>query len=319
MFIMKVRQFIVFLIVFILLLSNPGLSKREFNVGVSPSIVDLGDVESGTSQIVEFFIITPSEEALLVNLEPVRGKLDFFNRAAYKDFIYNSSEQDTTGWVKIFENPVELKSDNESFSTGAGIIRGSREISFVLDIPQNSDPGYHSLTIRPTPLVSPEEMGTVGTMIVAITTVNIVFNVSGNAIREGVILDVRKGDYIGKNLEINTYFQNTGTTTISARVKQSIYDENSGLVGEFFSSSSYFNPSEIKPLKTYLPVSGLVLGDYETRTTVEYTTGSASKNSTVTISEIPPTAEDFVIFVPFWLIFLIIILVILIIVYRRIK
>jgi len=295
-----------------------GFSKRQYTVGVSPSIINLGSVEPGSSQVVNFYIITPSEEALLVKLEPVRGNLDFFVRGSYRDLIFNFSEEDVTPWVKIIKNPVELKPSNETLETLGGFIAGSREVSFILEIPENVDRGYHLVAVKPVPQTPPGEVGEVATRVVAITSINILFNIDGHALRNGVILDTESGDYIGKNLEIKTYFQNTGTTTVSARAMQKIYDQDGELIDEISSSKQYFAPSEIKPMKTYLPTSGLVLGEYNVYTLVDYTTGSIDKNSTIELYEyVPPPTEEKIIDI--WLIILIIMLILLVIAYRRMK
>jgi len=314
---MKLIYFLLFFVVFCIFFTDVSFAKREFTVGVSPAVVNLGEVEAGTTNLVNFFIITPSAETLLVDLQPARGTLDFFNKNLYKDLIFNSSEEDVTPWIKIISNPVELRPTNETLKTAAGLIRGSREIEFLLEIPKNSDPGHHVVSINPIPSTPPGEIGPVGTRVVAITSVSILFNVVGNALRKGVILDTEEGRYVGDRLEIKTYFQNIGTTTISAKAKQKIYDKNGKIINELDSSTDYFKPNEIRSLKTYLPITGLSLGEYDVYTTVDYTTDTVSKNSTISLYQppTPPTEEK--VFIPFWLIILVVILLIAIVIYRR--
>lgn len=315
---MKFKSFLLLFLVSLLFFSNIGLSKRDYSVGVSPGIINLGDLETDTAEVVTFFIITPSEESLLVELEPVRGSLDFFNRASYKDLIFNFSEEDVTMWVNLINNPVELKPSNETLQIGSGIIKGQREISFVLEIPKDADSGYHLLSVNPIPRTPPGVIGGVGTRVVAITAVNVLFNVVGDAIREGKILDVEKSEYKGDRLELKTYFQNTGTTTVSAKATQKIYDINDEFVIEIPSSREYFTPNEIRDLKTYLPTSNLALGEYKVYTLVDYTTGSVMLNSTINLT-IPPPPKPEEEFMPWLLIILVLVLIVLFVIYRRMK
>jgi len=93
---MKLIYFLLFFVVFCIFFTDVSFAKREFTVGVSPAVVNLGEVEAGTTNLVNFFIITPSAETLLVDLQPARGTLDFFNKNLYKDLIFNSSEEDVS-------------------------------------------------------------------------------------------------------------------------------------------------------------------------------------------------------------------------------
>ena len=71
---MKFGSLIV-IIIFFTILTSISLAQRSFTVGVSPGKVDLGKVEKGSTKLVNFYIITPSEETLLVKLEPERISL----------------------------------------------------------------------------------------------------------------------------------------------------------------------------------------------------------------------------------------------------
>jgi hypothetical protein len=313
-------KFYIFLLSFVLFTSFFVLSSyaddRLF-VGVSPSIVDLGELERGTTNVVKFYVVTVSENPLLVYLEPENGRLDFFNDH-YNDAIFNYSEESTEGWVKFLNNPVELKSQKETLKTSYESIKGWREVDFLLEIPKNAEPGYHLIKIKPKPLETSVTKDMVGANIIAITSVNVIFKVPGEAKREGIILDSTIGEYRQDNLEIDTHFQNTGTTTITAMVTQKIYDRDKNFVTEISSPKQPVKPKEIKILNNYLPLTGLALGDYQVFTTVSYTTDSVYKNSTISVSSealsVKPKAEEF----PSW-IFIIIIIIFAIVIYRWIK
>jgi len=176
------------------------------------------------------------------------------------------------------------------------------------------------VNIKPIPLTSSETIGRVGGRVIAITSIRVLLNVLGNALRRGVILDVEKGNYIGNRLEINTYFQNTGTTTISAGVIQRIYDKDGNFVNEIYSGREYVKPKEIKTFKTLWPITGLSLGNYNVYTIVDYISNKAEKSSVITLTAPPSTAlaakQEKEMVSPLFII--IIIFIVSIIIYKRI-
>jgi hypothetical protein len=282
-------------------------------VGVSPSIIDLGEIERGTTNLVKFYIVTISEDPILVSLEPENGRLDFFDNN-YVNSILNFSEEDTASWVKFLSNPVELKPQNETLSTNYESIKGWREVDFLLEVPRNAEAGYHLIKVKPTPIETSVTKEAVGANVIAITSINVIFKIPGDAKREGMILDSTPGKYGQNNLEINTYFQNTGTTTITAKAIQRVYDKDRNFITEISSPKLFVKPSEVKTLNSFLPLTNLSFGDYQVLTTVSYTTDSAYKNSTISISSeallVRPKEDSLS-----W-IFIIIIIIIAIMIYR---
>lgn len=312
---MKFSSLTIFFIIFFVIFSISSLSP---NVGVSPGRIDLGKVEKNSTKLVSFYIITSSEETLLVKIEPQKVNLD----AIENRIISNLSEEDITSWVKVINNPVELKPTNYSIKTAGGLISGQREINFLIEIPKNAEPGYHTVNVNPIPLESPGTLGPVGGIVVAITPIRVLLDIDGDVVRNGVILDVETGNYVGDRLEINTYFQNTGTVTISADGIQKIYDKDGNFIKELYLGKKYVKPKEIKVFRGLLPTKELSLEDYNVYTVIDYTTGKEEKDSVITIIA-PPTAlatkyEEGIV-IPLLIIIIVIIFVISIIVYRRIK
>jgi hypothetical protein len=311
---MKIYSLFLIFMIFSAFFVFNSLAETRLFVGVSPSIVDLGEVERGTTNLVKFFVVTTSEEPFLVHLQPENGRLEFFN-FSYKDFIFNYSEENTDKWVKFLSNPVELKPQNETLKTSYETIKGWREVDFLLEIPKNAESGYHLIKINPIPSSPSTNIGGVGAQLVALTSVNILFKVGGDAIREGIILDTLPGGYIPNNLDIDTYFQNIGTITITAKAIQKIYDKDGNFITQLSSPTSYVKPKEVRLFESSLPVTGLSFGDYNIFTSVSYTTGTSYKNSTISITpEIlveKPKEEEF----PIW-IFIFIIIIIAFIIYR---
>ena len=313
------KFYVVFIcfILFFSCFSFISLAEPRLFVGVSPSVIDVGEIERGSTTLVKFYIVTVSEEPLLVYLETENGKIDFFN-GHFSDLIFNYSEEDSSKWIKYLVNPVELKPQNETLNTGYETIKGWREVNLLLEIPKNAEPGYHLIIVKPNPRSASGTEGRVGTKLVAISSVSVFFKIPGDAKREGLILDSTSGDYSSNQININTYFQNIGTTTITARAIQKIYDKDNNFITQISSPKEAIKPKEIKILKTPFTLDGVSFGNYEIFTTVSYTTDSEYKNSSLSITpEIlaaKPKPEEF----PTW-IFIVLIIIIAIVIYRRIK
>ena len=258
-----------------------SFAQGESSVGVSPGTINLGEVEKGSTKLVDFYIITPSEETLLVELEPETVNLNANSISS------NLSEENILQWIRIINNPVELKPNTEVLETAGGTINSHRQVSFLIDIPENAEPGEHLVNIKPIPVTPVESIGTVGSRVVAITSVRIVFDVLGNAVRRGTILDVESGNYNRDSLELKTYFQNTGTVTISATGKQKVYNKDGSLIAEINLGKYYVKPREIKVFNGLLPTKGLDSGDYIVYSSIDYNTGVAEKDSSISLS--PPT------------------------------
>jgi hypothetical protein len=288
------------------------ISFAQGSVGVSPGTINLGEVESVSTKLVDFYIISPTEETLLVRLEPERVTLDA------NSINENTSEEDITSWVKVINNPVELEPVNETLRTIGGIIKGQRKVSFLIDIPKDAEPGGHIVSIKPVPLTSSEATAPVGSRVVAITSIKVMFDVIGNPLRKGVILDVEAGDNINNNQEIKTYFQNTGTNTISTTGTQKVYDKDGKLIKEINLEKTYVSPKEIKTFRSFLTTDELPFEDYNIYTVIDYKTGAAEKSSIITLT--PPTAlvieeaGDIT-----WILLILIIVIISIIIYRKTK
>ena len=299
-------------------LSISAMAAQSYTVGVSPGTVNLGNMDRETTKMVDFYVTTPSDETLLVRLEPQRGDIEFFEKSSYREYIGNCSEEDATSWIRVINNPVEIKPDSGTAASSG--IRGKELISFLLDVPEGAEPGFHIIYVSPLPSTPSETIGDVGSRVVAVTSLGVLVNVSGNAIRRGTILDVETGSYVGNRAELKTYFQNTGTVTVSAKVTNRIYNE-SGVVKELTSETQFVKPKEIRTFTTYIP-SDVAKDSYEVYTQADYKTGSTEKSSSIDLTSVSamavaPGEEEGVPLIP--LIAIAIVIVISVIIYRRIR
>ena len=299
-----------------LLLISPAFA---ISVGVSPPVLELGELEKGSSKISRFFIVTSSDERLIVQLETAKTDAEFFYKGDYNKFLVNYSEEDPSTWVEFLRNPVELV-PNDTLATQSGYIKGWREIEFYVKIPSNAEPGYHAATITPLPFFPTVYDGGVG--IRSIVAITLLMKIQGAAVREGRILDLNTGDYANNKLEVNVFFKNTGTVTINSQADSiEIYDKYGRQVGSLSSGSVLVKPGESRKFTALWDVRGLEFGEYNASAKVCYRTGCTYKQATIELyrPKVPliypeeKKPSEF----PLWILFMIIIAIVTYIIYRR--
>lgn len=260
-------------------------AAREYQVGVSPPVLDLGILERGEETVAEFFIITSSTEDLLVRLKATRGMPDFFNKPAYSALVHEYSEEDTYSWVLFPSNPVMLAPQEKSIDTLSGALRGWRKINIVIKVPEDAEPGYHLISIHSSPYVPAGKA--LGVNIVAVSPVNIIFRVPGDAIRQGQILDLVAGRESVGGRTVNVFFKNTGTVTISAMAENvEVYEGNSSTDKSRFSGQQYILPGSAQALAVVFDYDEISVGTHEVFSEVDYMTSRASKSADVTFEEL---------------------------------
>jgi hypothetical protein len=301
----------VIFIFFILTLYFPLVSS-QLNVGISPGFIDVGEIERGSTKIVSFYIVSNSYKDLIVSMNALKDNEEFIKRIGY-DKIQNYSEEDASGWIEFINNPVVIKL-NETSVPGKSTIKGWKEVNFIIKVPKDAEPGYHTLQIFFNPRTLPEYEGN-PIIIKATIPLKVVFNIAGPAIRQGKILDIKFGNYVNNKLEVNVFFQNTGTVSMTAHCDMvRIFKGNQ----EIFTTPSNYDfvgPNEIKTFKAYWDVKGIDFGNYEILANVSYKTGTASKKTTVAYREPIPTAYALEQYKFPWLWVIIVILVVVVIVY----
>lgn len=282
---MKLKWFLPLL--FGLLLFPYGKSQGTV-VGVSPNIIDLGQVQKNSKEIISFLILSPTNESLLVSLKAMPGSIDFFKiNKNYSWAIKNFSEQNASGWVEFINNPVSLQPVKEEIKLRKGVIKGAREIRMFLNIPADAEPGYHLITITPTPIIPKPAGGRgIGVQTVATAAINVLFKIAGKAKRQGEILTIVPGNYINGFLQLKVLFKNTGTTTINAKLSSlEIFDQNNTKIASFKSAPMPVKPNEVRKFSVLLDARNLTPGNYLAKANVSYTTGYDTKTEEITITK----------------------------------
>lgn len=295
---------------FLLLLIILPVYAASFQVGVSPAIVDAGNVAPGEQKIVKFSIFTVSDEPLLVFFDVESGNMDFFNDDR-KYLRPSFSEEPTASWLEPIKNPVEIDTTTKNLG------RSWTEVNMLLDVPETAEPGYHIIQVRPRPSVFGKVGGSVGTNLVAVTSVSVVFNVEGEAKREGIILDTKLAGITKSGFKLETPFKNTGTVTLYSYATNKVYDKDGTVLGEFHSSREYVKPGDIQKFNT--PVTGLfTAGEYDIDSIVSFTTDDAEQRTTILLQE-PPISQQAEEYPSLLIIFAVIIIILIaIFIYRRV-
>jgi hypothetical protein len=285
----------------------------QVTVGVSPPVLDLGEISRGETKVAKFNIITSSQDTLIVRLEAARGKVDFFMPNNYWQYLRNYSEEDTKTWINFLSNPVEL----EPTKIPGTNIKSAREVSFILSVPEDAEPGYHTAYIMLDPKSAKQS-----TKPISIRTVfplTVLFKVPGEAFRDGKIYDTALSGISQDTTYFNTVFQNTGTVTIlitSGEIR--IYNSSNIQIATAILPSTYVKPGETKSIRS-LVNTALQPGDYKLQTVVYFSSGYAEKNSTINVIEKPPVApkpiekQKF----PWWIIIIIMVMLIAYYWYKR--
>ncbi len=306
------------------LISTPLVNSGSISLGISPDYLDLGEIESGESKIARFYVITHSNELFLVNLGSSRvTDTAMFNKDEYKDALQFYSEQDSSQWISFVNNPVKLLPPNEILekTKGGGTIKGMREISFILKVPEDAEPGYHVGEINMDPQVvhGTESIGIKSTM-----PMRYIFKVKGNAIRSGKILDVTTNGIRGTRLWLKIFYKNIGTvTTFIDNGNIIILNSDGKTIGSTSTNMGYVEPGSIKEFDGFIDYSYIEEGTYPVKAKVSFLTGSVEGDGVINIvksSEIPTAKviqgekeKEF----PLWIIILLITIVIVYILLKR--
>ena len=280
---MRERKIIILTLVFFSILISK--CNAQLSVGVSPPLIDLGEIQPGASKIGRFNVITVSKEISIVRLSASKGNIDYFMNK-YGDLGYNYSEEDISSWVEFISNPVKLEKSSESSTTkGGGKISGASEVIFILHVPKDAEPGYHSGLIDLYPII-PESSRPI--TIQSISPLIFIFKVPGKALREGKIMDLSSGSYYPGRLNLNVYFKNTGTVTIQLKpAKINVFGDDNKTIASLTSDSSFVKPGEIKRLTAFWPMKEVKIGTYNVTARIDYTTGYAFKKSIVEVYKPP--------------------------------
>ena len=299
------------LVIVAFLVSMAALSSlvQAYDVGISPDKLYAGEVARGASKVLSFSILTTGTDNLVVAVSARNASEDDLMTLG-NNVGMNYSSEGSSGWLEFIENPVELRPDPAMAGSN---VKAMKNINFLLNVPNNAEPGLHSVSIRPSPYTA-RGLGT-GANMVGVIYLNLGFFVPGDASYSGIILDATAARR-PFGIEINPYFQNTGTVTeVASLDRLLLFGSNGTLVASSSSGSEILRPGEVKKFRSML--GDVPNGDYLVSINFGLRGSVISKNITLKISGARPasvpggiTGGVLMQGPPFWLQFFVIIMII---------
>ncbi len=251
----------------------PGVQAIGDDVGVSPSRLDLGILHPGEQKIVTITLTSTSPQEFIVSVPKEPATLDFYNHPDRASLLSNASEQDILSWIHVLDNPVLLTPLPDSVHVGAGDVRSAADVTLVIRVPSDAEPGSHVAYIHPIPRKAPASGA--GAAVIATVMIPVYFRVPGEVVRSVQVLDIAAADPVGPSTPIITTIKNTGTVTVTARARE-IRIGGNGVTYSQGSSIISLPPGKSDQLLTMVPSEMLPPGTYDAAVDVTYTTGSVS-------------------------------------------
>jgi ribosome-binding ATPase YchF (GTP1/OBG family) len=106
---MKLYAFLLIFLSFFAIFAFNSVAEDRLFVGVSPPIVNLGELERGTTNLVKFYVVTVSEEPLLVYLEPEKGLIEYLSGDDFKIVDPSKLDDRQKDALEIIRNEVIKK------------------------------------------------------------------------------------------------------------------------------------------------------------------------------------------------------------------
>ncbi len=255
----------------------------SLSVGVAPGVVDLGEVENGKEYSFNFYLISDYEKDLAVELSTQNAPPEFYTpawpRHGYNFDPITASEEKTSTWISFIENPVVLPPEKKLYTLSTGsLVKANKEVTALIKIPENAEPGYHAGYIVPKPITQAQGRGGTALEIITITKIGYVFKVKGEAKRNGKIIGI-----IHEKDKLKIIFKNTGTLTMSVKVSNvTIYDAYKKKIIASLSSREYkVKPKEITTIAIPWFNETITEGKYPVKATVEWIGGKTEKEGVI--------------------------------------
>lgn len=274
-----------FKILFVLSLALLSASSFALSIGASPGKIDLGIMEKGQEKLVQLTIFSDTENEVAVNIKTLSIVEDYYN-ANFKsnEMIwdpYQASQESIGSWITFVDNPIILKPHEfETKTTYPSYITSAKNISLIIKIPEDAEPGYHSIRLSFDADIKNE--GT-GAKALAITSVDIpiVLKVDGEAVRSGYISGF---DFSDNRLNINFY--NNGTTTLFVKPEELKISKDGNVVETLVASSVLSKPKTTTKMSR--SAEDLLPGKYEIYARAVWTTGNSEKTANIFIDSSVP-------------------------------
>jgi hypothetical protein len=274
---------------FIIFLNFFIYSVYSLSIGVAPSTVELGEVEPGSEQLIDFYLMTDWDKDLVVYLSSAPALPYFYNparvRHGYEFNLSETSEEQVYEEITFVENPVVLPPEKKKFKLDGGFVNANKRIGAILKIPTNAEPGYHAVRIKFTPRAETQGQG-LGIGIITLSELYVVFKIPGKVVRSGYIaaFDSKR---VGNGEMIKILFKNNGTVSIRVGGSLKVYKGNETITLKIV--PDLIKPNDIATLHAYWDVTNIKEGNYNVSATVNWLTGEDYKEGRIEVQ--PPPIE----------------------------
>ena len=309
-----------FILVFVVL-SEPA---EALSLGAAPGVMEIGELKRGKEYAVDFYLLTNSKSEMVVGFGTNEAKNSMYarNRTSRYTFIPAlASQEDFLDWIEFIRKRVVV-SDQDSFKVrfpDGSIVNANEKVSFIIDVPQDAEPGYHAFEVVLKPKIGGGSG--MGLSTIGVTRPVFIFKVPGEAERKGVIEGVAASRN-GNRVSLDVLFRNTGTVTVSARISSlKIYNETGHYITTVKGGSVLVPPKSTKILRVYWTDEDMTRQKkIKVEATADYLTGRITKETMVTVpkaevmtGQITGKKEGF----PWWMIILALGVVMLFLYWRR--
>lgn len=243
------------------------------SIGASPGFIDLGEVEPGTTQEIDFYITTNNDEEFQVT--PSYDFSTSYTEDSGSISMENVSEQRIDGWISWTEETYSINPNtSETYTLPDGSsVNAEGTITLEVDIPPNAEPGYRIGDIELSPSIS-SSGGGAGARVIGQTVPTFAFKVPGSVNRD-IEMDNLQAVRIGQNsVQLIAQLRNTGTATTSLRkATANIYDEDGENLGGVIFDPATLAPGEYAEVDGTWKSENVEGGDYRVEGKGDFTTG----------------------------------------------
>lgn len=244
------------------------------SVGVSPGFIDLGEVDPGSTQEIDFYITTNSEEPF-----DVKPKYDLTTTYASGDGsdipMRNVSEQNISSWIEFSQETYNIDpSTEQTYDLPDGSsVSAEGVITMNINIPSNVEPGYRMGQIELEPGISGEG-NEAGARVLAQTVPGFAFRLPGNVERNIEFSDLQAVRVGQQQVQIIGQFRNRGTVTTNFRGGEvEVRDSQNRLLDNIYFGSANLEPGEFAEIDTTWISDEIDGGEYSIEGKGDYRTG----------------------------------------------
>lgn len=258
-------------LLFVLVLLAPFSSA--VSVGASPGFIDIGEVEPGTTQEIDFYITTNSEESFQVS-----PSYQFSSMYAVGEnspiSMQNVSEQDISTWIDFTQDTYTIDPTNEqAYELPDGsTVNAEGRVTMEVSIPPNAEPGYRTGEVNLQTSIAGSGGGA-GARVLAQTVPGFAFRVPGSVSRD-IDMDNLQAIRVGENrVQVIAQLRNKGTVTTKFRGGSAeIRNSDGSRVGSISFGEATLEPGEYAEVDTTW-ISNNIGGEYSVEGTGDYRTG----------------------------------------------